>query len=105
MEMTGKQEIEIARALGFSKYNKVCRSLADRPDETGLTRVPKLKKALSARLPERAKVIQRADPCRLSCWLSEAHRAEFNRLKSHLGISGDKALVVWLIEFAKENVK
>lgn len=102
MELTGKQEIELAHELGYSKYNKVCRSLASRPELTGVCRVPRLKRAMALGQPKKA---ARKDPCRLSCWLSEAHRAEFNHLKTKLGIEHDKDLVVWLIDFAKERLK
>lgn len=45
--MTGREQAKAGRELGFPKYSEVAHSLASRPEETGVMRVPKLEQALT----------------------------------------------------------
>lgn len=44
--MTGREAAKLGQELGFPKYSAAANSLADRPEETGVMRVPELAAAM-----------------------------------------------------------
>lgn len=44
--MTGREAAKLGQELGFQKYSEAANSLADRPEETGVMRVPELAAAM-----------------------------------------------------------
>lgn len=46
--MKTQEAVETGQSMGFTKYSKAAHSLANRPNETGVMRVPELEQAIKA---------------------------------------------------------
>lgn len=97
-----KRTIETAHALGFSGYNKVVHSFAERSEKTGVQRVPELQSALdvaSARISpaKAAGGSKRKGQARLFCWVPEALRRELNSSMEYRGYKTVHDYMIMLI--------
>jgi hypothetical protein len=93
-----KDAIRIARAAGYKKYDSPARSYASRTRETGVQHVPALLKLFGAQEAAGARTRpSRKDTARISCWVSEALRGDFNASKAKRGYKTDRDYVCFLI--------
>ena len=55
--MKTQEAVETGQSMGFTKYSKAAHSLANRPEETGVMRVPQLEQALAGRKRKQTEVV------------------------------------------------
>ena len=94
--MTDTQMKIAAIKTEFPKHNKICYSLASRPEETGIT-FTKRALELAGEASAKKGVPNRKDQNRLSCWLPEIVRKTFDECKKHRGYKTDHDYIIAMI--------
>lgn len=94
--MTSTQRAIEAIKTEFPKHNKICFSLASRPEETGIT-FTKRALELAGMAVSKKGVANRKDQNRLSCWLPEIVRKSFDECKKYRGYKTDHDYIIAMI--------
>lgn len=83
--------------IEFPAANAAGVSLAERPDESGVTYTADARRYIKDRFGITKKTEHRKDSARISAWLSETVKDIFEKAKEKRGFITDKDYIVWLI--------